>query len=721
MRGWRYGVAFAGALVGLGGAIYLAFYGLQGLEPQPVAPERTAAPIPQPPTPSLTTTPTIVAVEPNPPQVTVPAPPPRPPSNSNRRPAPRPVLIGTPAPRQIARDSAWRFTQRGRDSAALAVLDRWLVDHENDREVRRDVARLRLSVGDTAGAWVEYERLLRSAADDSLRAEYAAALLARGSLAEAARQYDALRRRDPNRPEWRLGAARARLWGASPREALEALGTDPAPPGSEVARLRRQARVMLDLSVAEAQEWVAEDPSDAEAHLALARALARAGRPREALSSYQRAIATAPSAALYAELAGVASAIPDSAAVAVALRHAVALDPDNLALRRRYMEALAWSGNRSAAAAELDRLLALAPPSADLLQLRGDLHRWRGDRRAARDAYRRALETDSAFAPARRGLGLVAQEARRDLPWPADEGSSLTVTGLADTDEFENLLVRGTHGMPLDFDRRAVLSAGAEVRRVSRRAPPGADRVIEGWGGDIGFGYRFDAARVSGRLGFLDFSGTERVLGWRVGAEGTLGTSAWRVGAGRMPAYETLRAGATVALPTGDTRDTALIGTSAELVVNTPIGSRAELWLRGERLGLGDGNRRTSFETALRWRLAPSFSAVYGGGLLGFADPSASYWSPSWYTLQSVGVEYRQRWPTGLLLAAQIRPGVAWTRESPPPGFATVSSSQLLWQLGGEAEYQRERYALAGRFGWGRDRGGRYASWFWGLGARYRW
>jgi tetratricopeptide (TPR) repeat protein len=694
MRGWRYGVAFAGALVGLGGAIYLAFYGLQGLEPQPVAPERTAAPMP--------------------------APPPRPPSNSSRRPAPRPATIGTPAPRQIARDSAWRFTQRGRDSAALAVLDRWLVDHENDHEVRRDVARLRLSVGDTAGAWVEYQRLLRSAADDSLRAEYAAALLARGSLAEAARQYDALRRRDPNRLEWRLGAARARLWGGSPREALEALGTDPALPGSEVARLRRQARVMLDLSVSEAQKWVAEDSSDAEARLALARALARAGRPREALSSYQRAIATAPSADLYAELAGVASAIPDSTVVAVALQHAVALDPDNLALRRRYVEALAWSGNRSAAA-ELDRLLALAPPSADLLQLRGDLHRWRGDRRAARDTYRRALETDPTFAPARRGLGLVAQEARRDLPWPADEGSSLTVTGLADTDEFENLLVRGTHGVPLDFDRRAVLSAGMEVRRVSRRAPPGADRVIEGWGGDIGFGYRLDAARISGRLGFLDFSGTERVIGWRVGAEGALGTSAWRVGAGRMPAYETLRAGATVALPTGDTRDTALVGTSAELVVNTPIGSRAEFWLRGERLGLGDGNRRTGLETALRWRLAPSFSAVYGGGLLGFADPSASYWSPSWYTLQSAGVEYRQRWPTGLLLAAQIRPGIAWTRESPPPGFATVSSSQLLWQLGGEAEYQRERYALAGRFGWGRDRGGRYASWSWGLSARYRW
>ena len=60
------------------------------------------------------------------------------------------------------------------------------------------------------------------------------------------------------------------------------------------------------------------------------------------------------------------------------MRRAVALAPNDPALRQSYAEVLSWSGDRSAAIAQYDTLLA-AHPDADLLMARGRMYGWSGN------------------------------------------------------------------------------------------------------------------------------------------------------------------------------------------------------------------------------------------------------------------------------------------------------------------------------------------------------
>lgn len=695
--GWRYGLAFAGIVVALVGAIYLTFEKIKSIEPEIMAAVQPPAPIP-PPVP-VTVLPDAASPAPD----STPAMPPR-------KPAPMPA-----DPRQVVRDSAYRSSQAGRTADARAVLEQWLAVMPDDREVRHEVARLAIRLGDRAAAWNHYRRLL-SDDDDSTRAEYAAALLAAGEHADAAREYDRLLARDPNRGDWQLGAARARLWGGKPAEALAVVG---AGPDSVRAALRRQARMALDLGVPEATAWVAEDPGDPDARLVLARALARAGNPRQALVHYQHAAAARPTAALWAEVAGVASAAPDSVAVAAALAQAVAIQPNDHPLRRRYAEALAWAGDWKAAMTEFDRL-AGTDPSAGLLQRRGDLYRWQGERARARDDYRQALALDPASGPARQSLAALRHDVLRDVGWAEDEGTAVTAGGRGDSEGFGSLIIRAAHGLPLDFERRTVISGGIDYRWVTRDAAgPGPDPAVSGRGGNLGVGHRFERVRLAARLGAVWFEDTERMVTWRVSAEGTRGPTGWRAGIGRSPAYETLRAGATLGSALGGT-GAPLAGTAADVTVTRVFRGGIEWWSRAELTGLDDANERASIEASLRLRLAPDLSLVYGGGLLGFADRAAAYWSPSLFTLQSLGLEYRRSWLNGWLFSVQALPGMAWSRR-PFPGSGPNSISTFQWQVGGEAAYRRQQWDLGVQAGFGRDRGGLYSSSFGTIRARYRW
>lgn len=720
MRGWRYTVAFAGLLGGLVGGIYLAFRAIRSLEDGttrtsvlarsdesgPARVDSTTAPRrgePKPaPTPPASQSPSAHPVPKAPPRVAV---------------APsRPM----PEPRQAALDTVWQLSRSGRDADALVILQRWLDRHLEDDSVRHEVARLKLRLGDRSGAWAEYERLIAAGTGERVEEEYAAALLANGRHAEAAARYDALLGRDGSRAEWRVAAARARIWDGRYREALGVLGMGRAQPGSELARLRRDARVALDLTPQEALAWISDDSTDAAAHLALARALARAGDPRQALSSYERAAASIPSTALLSEMAFVASEVPDSAAVASALGRAVALAPDDARLRRHYAEALVWAGDSDRAAAALDRLLAGAP-SAELFELRGDLLRWKGDRRRARDDYRQALALDPASTRARAGLGQLARDLRRDVPWPAEEGTALAASGREDSDGFGSLVLRASHGSPIGFDRRTVVTAGIEYRRVARGPEnAGSGRAMDGWGGDVGLYHRFEDVSLTGRLGGVSFSGRGETVTWRLGAEGGVGTVGWRASLERAPVYEALRSGRTLGLASAGSQDTTLAGTMGELSFTTSLGQRAEVWSRAGLLELGDGNRRTSIEASLRFSAAPFVNLVYGGGFSGFTDRSNLYWSPSLFTLHSLGLEYHREWPEGLMVAGRVLPGVSWSREL-LPGGGTLARNAFQWQVGALAGFQRPRWDLGAEAGWGRDRGGLYSSWFWSLRMRYRW
>ncbi|HEX5817483.1 MAG TPA: tetratricopeptide repeat protein [Gemmatimonadales bacterium] len=744
MATWRYGAALAGILAGLGGAAYLAFDSITEADgsrvlPAPVAPEPAPEVTVAVPPRDSTPAPVVDSASAPEPEVSA-APIPTPP-----RPAP-----WRPEPRQAMRDSVYLLTQAGRDAEALQLLDRWLASHPDDRDVRLESARLRLRTGDRAGAWQAYEQLLAGGGSTEELSEYAAALLANGENARAAQRYGELLQRDPSRAEWRLGAARALAWDGRPREALEVLRVAGDDPDGGLAALREQLRRQVEPTSAEAREWLTASPTDTLARLALARALVREGRAREALLEYDRLLAAAPSADRYAEAAGVAAGIPDSVATARLLGGAMALAPADTALRRRYREALAWSGDRAGAITQLDTLIDAAPtaalhlerarlrswtgdptgamadanasiamsPNAEAYALLGDLHRWQGQRAPARSAYTLGLLQDPNSEALQAGLAELHRTRYRDLPWDPDEGLGVTVRTLSDNEDFGSQVGRVVAGITLGIERRTVVSAGAEVRRLDRDSA-NANLADDLWGvgGDVGVSQRWGRLRAAGRVGLLTFSGVRDIVTGSLSLEGPLGGGRWIVEGARIPAYETLRSSRT--LVTGPEPATAVTGLLGGLTVNVPLSSRVELWSRGEVLGLSDDNLRSGIQAAVRVGVVPSLSVLYAGGLLAFADSSDTYWSPTYYTLHSLGLEYRRRWADGWYVAGQGLVGNAWYEERLPGG--RVSSSAFQWSATAEAGWQTLRWDLGAWAAFGTDRSGDYRSLSTTLHARYRW
>ena len=744
MATWRYGAALAGILAGLGGAIYLAFQSITQAEPalatwsEPVARD-TASPV-----------------------VTVPRDTATPPRVIDSTPAPAPAAPPTatlepplatpwrPEPRQAMRDSVHLLRQSGRDAEALLLLERWLAAHPDDRDARLESARLRLRTGDRPGAWQDYDRLLAAGDSTDVLAEYAAALLANGENARAAQRYGDLLGRDPTRADWRLGAARGLAWDGRPREALAVLQVPGEDPGGELAALRDALRRQVEATSAEARAWLADSPGDTLAQLALARALVREGRPREALPEYDRLLAAAPSAERYAEAAGVAAGIPDSVAAARLLGGAVALAPSDTLLRHRYRDALAWSGDRAGAIAQLDTLVAAQPtaalylerarlrswsgdaagatadaeaslamnPSAEAYALLGDLHRWQGQRTSARTAYRLGLLQDPTSEALHAGLAELHRTRYRDLPWDPDEGIGVTVRTLGDNEDFGSQTGRLGAGIALGEERRTVVSAGAEVRHLDRDSANAnmADGVW-GVGGDIGVAQRWGRLRAAGRVGLLAFDGVRDIVTGSLSLEGPLGGGRWIADGARVAAYETLRSSRTLVTSPG--LSTAVTGLVGGLTVNVPLSSRVELWSRGEVLGLSDDNLRSSIQAAVRLGVVPSVSVLYAGGLLAFADSADTYWSPTYYTLHSLGLEYRRRWPSGWFVAGQGLAGNAWYEERLPGG--RVSGSAFQWSVSAEAGWQTSRWDLGAWTAFGTDRAGSYRALSTRVHGRYRW
>ena len=109
-----------------------------------------------------------------------------------------------------------------------------------------------------------------------------------------------------------------------------------------------------DDAIAEARTAVASDPSDAEAHIALARALSFAGHPDEALDAVDQAMRLNPHyASSYLYQRGLAQFGLDRLADAQdSLEHAVAMNPEDY-WSQRLLLAVYGLGNRRDAAARL--------------------------------------------------------------------------------------------------------------------------------------------------------------------------------------------------------------------------------------------------------------------------------------------------------------------------------------------------------------------------------
>src|SRR5262249_44452134 len=144
-------------------------------------------------------------------------------------------------------------------------------------EFGRELARLLARNGREQDAFDRYRELLALRPDTSVRAEYAAALLARAQYDSAAGEYRVLVASDSLDRGYHLGLARSLAWGNHPRESEPELHwlVVRSPNDTTLGTMLRVARNAYDPSAAEASRWVTEDSSYVPYRLALARAASR--------------------------------------------------------------------------------------------------------------------------------------------------------------------------------------------------------------------------------------------------------------------------------------------------------------------------------------------------------------------------------------------------------------------------------------------------------------
>ena len=594
-----------------------------------------------------------------------------------------------------------------------------------------------------------------------VRAELASVLLQSGRYDEAAREYRTLLARDPENYEYRLHLAQALAWGDHAREAArELVELDARRPGNAVVdSLLRAARDAYDPSAVEAAAWVSKEPQYAPYRVALARALAREDMPRLAIAHYDTLL-TRPGvgklpdrATLLREMADAFVAAGDRIRGARRLMSALALVPNDSALRHtiagmladahRYAEAVAQydtliarspsasllreraevrsaSGDRSGAESDLWASIAAQPSNAAYLML-GDLFRERGDYRGARSMYLAA----SQGAP--RGLHAritqaVASLEREERPavlapsvgddpgWRVVEDFAADNLGLA----YSRLSLRRT--IPLASMTRFTL--GAEWRQLAERSA-GRDLDAVGYGATAGAWQEVARGRFLARLAVDGGVLYHPLIGSLGEAHGMVSAwlSAWQgtFELGYEPAYPSLFSADALRPRLGGS---PLTERDVAASLGGPLGA-LDLGARVERSLLSDGNRRTSVEASARYPLAPNLYAVYSASGTAFAERSTLYWDPGQFWTNGLGLEYAVRRSRGLSLAARVLPTYASSAEASVPPFAIpgdpsvtrgpiTKHSVLQFGAGAEAAYHARRWELAAALSYGRGRAGDY-------------
>lgn len=147
-----------------------------------------------------------------------------------------------------------------------------------------------------------------------------------------------------------------------------------------------------------------------------ARALARAGRHRDALDAYRQAVSRWPAdATLYHELAVAAREAGDGDEAMRAEQASLALDGGQAAAHNGLGLLLADVGRHGEAARAFERATRLDPTAASYLANLGNARRAVGDVAGAFEAYRQALGHDPNLADAANGLGVVLVQQQRPV------------------------------------------------------------------------------------------------------------------------------------------------------------------------------------------------------------------------------------------------------------------------------------------------------------------
>jgi tetratricopeptide (TPR) repeat protein len=550
----------------------------------------------------------------------------------------------------------------------------------------------------------------RSAASAiAIRAEYAAVLLQAEKYKEAAKEYRALLEADSNNTAYRLGLARALAWDDHFREADRELSilvrrraTDPA-----IGALVKTVRGSYEPTVSEAEAWLGERPDDVSYRFALARALVREHRARDAIAQYDMLLATRDSAPLLVGLADAYAAAGDRPAGIERVRAAVARQPADSGIRHAYATVLTSAGQYEAAIAQYDTLVATRPSVGGYLAL-GDLHRQTGNYAAARFAYDRARVLAPGDARVETAFAVLAREERPVVAFVPDydggyrwQASAMTAgdnIGMS----YSTLSVRRGVALP----RGVSGSIGAELRRLGAHDQFDA-RYVNGLAADVGASRAFTRGIIGARVGAVAHSSAPTVPYFSAAATGWMGAVGASVEAAAGPSYPSLLTLASLDDVGGEK---AITERSLRLSLGGPL-QRADVALAAERALMSDGNERTTLEGYARYPLTPGISAVYSLNVLQFAERSPRYWDPRQYVAHALGLEAATRRLLGWSAAVRLLPGVAQADEVGSLARVTAGSGTrtTVGQLtaNGELGYRTRtwEFAVAGSYGRGRSGG----------------
>jgi tetratricopeptide (TPR) repeat protein len=624
------------------------------------------------------------------------------------KPKPRKRAAWVPSERQQLRDKVYLAGKENRPADAIAALEAWDAKHPSDPEVLRELARLLARSPKQYDALARYRELLAIQPDTSVRAEYAAALLAMQQYDSAAANYRILVAGDSNNVSAHLGLARALSWNSHERDAEPELAwlAPRMPWDTTITTMLRLARGSFDPSSEQASHWVAGDPKFAPYQLALARAYVREHQAALAVPAFDTVLAWDANAplSLVRESASAHAAAGDSVGAARTLKRAVALSPRDSSVRGSYADALAWAGDRQAAIAQYDTLL-MAGPNATLLVARarlyawtgnsasaerdliaanavredaatwamlGDLYRWRNDRAHARDAYAHANTLNPGEPGALVGYQAIADAERREVAaiLARDLGWSAWSTYLGDNQDF-SFFSEGLSGAAAIGERTA-MTFGADARRLDSM---NGESVHAGLVDYVGY------LRVTADGGYMHYSQLGDFGFGSLSVSGPLGRS-WIASDVRTgPAYQPLMVAG------------RLTYTGASFSATVPLGVAA-VSAGVDQMWLSDGNARTSVQLGARYPLGYGVSALYSGGMIGFNRASDVYWDPRHFTSHALGVEIATHADTGFSFSARVLPGVGLGTELLSGRSDPTKRNAAQLSSGFAIDYRRRWWAL---------------------------
>lgn len=294
-----------------------------------------------------------------------------------RKPRPEPAPDTTtpwqPAPEVALRDSLFLFRESGQLADALRLLERWLVEHPDDRPIRLDGARIAFEVGRRQRGVFHYRWYLAPRDDRAILQEAVNRILAELPPAEARAALVTLLKVDLRDYPVRIGLARATADAGDPVGADTLLNPIPPHLDPTVDELRLLVRRSINPDIPTATRWVAEYPGEVLYRLVLARALSREGRPGDALEHYVAAFDVDTTLALREETADAAVAAGNLEMASGLLERILAREPERESALLSYGRVRARLGDNAGAVGAFERLMALDPDDARFAEARGVL------------------------------------------------------------------------------------------------------------------------------------------------------------------------------------------------------------------------------------------------------------------------------------------------------------------------------------------------------------